>query len=43
LFGGPVSGVLFAAGLAGLPMVIAGVSKILYDLAIFSSYRKQVK
>jgi MFS family permease len=43
LFGGPISGALYAAGLASLPMLTAGVSKILYDLAIYSSYRKKVK
>jgi MFS family permease len=43
LFGGPVSGVLYAAGLASLPILTAGVSKILYDLAIYSSYREEVR
>ncbi len=43
LFGGPISGVLYAAGYATVPILTAGVSKMLYDLAIYSSYRKQVK
>ncbi len=43
LFGGPISGVLYAAGFASFPIVTAGVSKILYDLAIYSAYRKEVK
>jgi predicted MFS family arabinose efflux permease len=43
LFGGPVSGVLYAAGLASLPILAAGVSKIIYDLAIYSSYREEVR
>jgi hypothetical protein len=43
LFGGPVSGLLYAAGLASLPMFTAGVAKILYDLAIYSSYRREVR
>jgi MFS family permease len=43
LFGGPISGVLYAAGFASLPIVAAGVSKILYDVAIYSAYRKEVK
>jgi len=38
--GGPISGILYAAGLVGLPLVAAGVSKVLYDLAIFFSYRR---
>jgi len=43
LLGGPLSGLLYAAGLASVPILTAGVSKILYDLAIYSSYRKEVK
>jgi hypothetical protein len=43
LFGGPVSGVLYGAGLASLPILAAGVSKIIYDLAIYSSYREEVR
>lgn len=43
LFGGPISGVLYAAGFASLPIMTAGVSKILYDVAIYLAYRKEVK
>jgi MFS family permease len=43
LFGGPISGVLYAAGLVGLPIVTAGVSKILYDFAIYFSYRREAR
>ncbi|HVB12119.1 MAG TPA: hypothetical protein VNE86_03225, partial [Nitrososphaerales archaeon] len=40
-FGGPISGVLFAAGLLSIPMLTGGFSKIVYDIAIFLSYRKR--
>ncbi len=43
LFGGPISGALFGVGLLALPIVTGGVSKILYDIAIFVSYRREVK
>ncbi len=43
LFGGPLSGLLYTVGLVSLPIVTAGVSKIIYDVAIFSSYRREVK
>jgi MFS family permease len=43
LFGGPISGVLYAVGFASVPIVTAGVSKILYDVAIYSAYRKEAK
>lgn len=43
LLGGPISGVLYAAGLVSLPIVTAGVSKILYDFAIYLSYRGKAK
>jgi hypothetical protein len=34
-----ISGVLFAAGALATPLVICGVLKITYDLAIFFSFR----
>ena len=40
-FGGPVSGVLFAAGLSSIPMLTGGFSKIVYDVAIFLLYRRR--
>jgi hypothetical protein len=43
LFGGPLSGAMFAVGLAGLPIVTGGVSKIAYDIAIYLSYRREAK
>jgi MFS family permease len=43
LFGGPISGVMYSVGLIALPIVTAGVSKIAYDIAIYSSYRREVK
>jgi MFS family permease len=43
LFGGPISGVLYAAGYASVPILTAGVSKMLYDLAIYSAFRKEGK
>jgi predicted MFS family arabinose efflux permease len=43
LFGGPISGALYAAGYASLPILTAGLSKIIYDLAIYSTYRKEAK
>lgn len=43
LLGGPISGILYAAGLVGLPIVTAGASKILYDFAIYLSYRREAR
>ncbi len=43
IFGAPISGFLFAVGLSSLPILAGGISKILYDLAIFPAYRKEVK
>ncbi|MGI0084516.1 MAG: MFS transporter, partial [Nitrososphaerales archaeon] len=42
IFGGPISGALLAAGLSSMPILAGGFSKIIYDLAIFFSYRKRV-
>lgn len=41
IFGGPVSGALLSAGLTSVPILTAGWSKIIYDIAIFFSYRKR--
>jgi len=43
LFGGPLSGVMYALGLTSVPIVVAGVSKISYDIAIYTSYRREAK
>lgn len=41
IFGAPISGVLLGVGLASIPLLAGGFSKILYDVLIFSSYRKK--
>jgi MFS family permease len=43
IFGSPISGALLSAGLFSLPILLGGLSKIVYDTAIFFSYRKRVK
>ena len=43
VFGAPISGVLFAIGLTSWPILAGGFSKILYDLAIFPAYRREVR
>jgi len=43
LFGGPLSGVMYALGLASLPIVTGGISKMAYDIAIYASYRREVR
>jgi MFS family permease len=43
LFGAPISGALFGVGLLAVPLVIGSASKILYDVAIFVSYRREVR
>jgi MFS family permease len=43
LFGGPISGILYAIGLVALPIATAGVSKIIYDFAIYSYYRREAR
>ncbi|MBI3023752.1 MAG: MFS transporter, partial [Thaumarchaeota archaeon] len=43
ILGAPISGLLFAAGFIALPILAGGLSKIFYDLTIFSAYRKEVK
>lgn len=41
--GAPSSGALIGVGLASAPLLIAGSSKILYDVLIFGVYRKRAK
>ncbi len=43
IFGGPISGALLTAGLFSFPILAGGVSKIVYDSAIFLTYRKRAK
>jgi hypothetical protein len=35
-----LTGVMFAAGAMAAPLVICGVLKIAYDLALFAAFRK---
>jgi MFS family permease len=41
--GSPISGTLMGADLASAPLLIAGFSKILYDVLIFTLYRKRTR
>lgn len=43
IFGSPISGFLLNLGLISLPIIIGGLSKIVYDVSIFASYRKEVR
>jgi MFS family permease len=43
IFGGPLSGVALFTGLASLPLLVGGFSKVTYDLAVFSFYRKRTR
>jgi MFS family permease len=43
IFGSPASGVLLGIGLASVPLLISGFSKILYDGLVFSLYRKRAR
>src|SRR5487761_124765 len=43
LFGSPISGAALAAGLISLPLLVGGSTKVIYDVAIFAHYRKEVK
>lgn len=43
IVGGPASGIALSAGLASLPLLAGGVSKITYDFAIFAAYRDRFK
>ena len=41
--GSPVTGALLAAGMSSAPLLIAGLSKIVYDGLIFTLYRKRAR
>ena len=41
IFGGPISGVLFAAGLLSAPILAGAFTKVIYDIAVFLAYRKR--
>jgi MFS family permease len=43
VFGAPISGAALEIGLSSLPLLSGGFSKIVYDIAIFVSYRKQAR
>jgi predicted MFS family arabinose efflux permease len=43
LFGAPITGVALEMGFASMPLLAGGFSKIIYDLSIFASYRKQAR
>ncbi|MEM3638322.1 MAG: MFS transporter [Conexivisphaerales archaeon] len=43
LFGAPVTGYLLSAGFVSLPIICGALIKILYDVAIYSVYRKRVR
>jgi MFS-type transporter involved in bile tolerance (Atg22 family) len=40
--GGPLTAIMFMIGASSLPILTGGVSKILYDVLVFRSYRKRV-
>jgi len=43
VFGSPISGALLAINLVSIPLLTGGISKILYDILIFLSYRQRAK
>ncbi|MCL5319177.1 MAG: MFS transporter [Thaumarchaeota archaeon] len=43
VFGSPISGALLAINLVSIPILTGGFSKILYDILIFSTYRRKAK
>jgi Na+/melibiose symporter-like transporter len=43
VLGGPFSTAMFAIGALSLPIITGSVSKLVYDVGIFSSYRKRAK
>jgi MFS family permease len=43
LFGAPISGVVLEVGFISVPLLAGGISKIIYDVSIFTSYRKQAR
>lgn len=43
VFGSPISGALLAINLVSTPILTGGISKILYDILIFLSYRQRTK
>jgi predicted MFS family arabinose efflux permease len=43
VFGSPASGVLVGAGLVSAPLLIAGTSKILYDVLVYNAYNSRAR
>jgi MFS family permease len=43
IFGAPLSGFAFGAGLSSLPILAGGFAKILYDAVIFVTYRGRAR
>jgi MFS family permease len=43
IFGSPITGELLSLGLVSVPLILAGVTKILYDTLIYQSYRKDYR
>lgn len=41
--GGPIFGALAGVGLTSVPLVVAGLSKVAYDMLIFAVYRKRAR
>jgi len=41
IFGAPLAGLLFGEGLLSAPILVGGLTKISFDLAIFSAYRNR--
>jgi MFS family permease len=43
IFGSPISGFLLNVGLVSSPIIVGGLSKIVYDVSIFLSYKNEVR
>ena len=43
LFGAPISGIVLQVGLVSVPLLAGGFSKIIYDVSILISYRKEAR
>ncbi|MEM3185251.1 MAG: MFS transporter [Conexivisphaerales archaeon] len=43
LFGAPTTGLLLSTGYASIPIIIGGLVKIVYDIAVYSAYRRRVR
>jgi len=43
LFGAPLSGAMFSAGMVGLPILSGGIVKLVYDFITFGTYGRRAK